>query len=141
MFYKRTLLPFYFGTDPLPSFNFRWQFRSFDKSAFLIQSLLLPSSTQYSQPTKPRQSPHLSDTHYKLRARFWPSMAASETSSETTLRHAFGNVLSFFILLLIGVLAFSIRLFSVSYLILNFYPPFTDLTVTVKFNIIYFLLP
>ncbi|KAF3441878.1 hypothetical protein FNV43_RR15793 [Rhamnella rubrinervis] len=40
-------------------------------------------------------------------------MAASETSSETTLRHAFGNVLSFFILLLIGVLAFSIRLFSV----------------------------
>ncbi|KAJ9167869.1 hypothetical protein P3X46_019459 [Hevea brasiliensis] len=31
----------------------------------------------------------------------------------TTLRYAFGNVLSFFILLLIGVLAFSIRLFSV----------------------------
>uniref|UniRef100_A0A2P2LZN2 dolichyl-diphosphooligosaccharide--protein glycotransferase n=1 Tax=Rhizophora mucronata TaxID=61149 RepID=A0A2P2LZN2_RHIMU len=31
----------------------------------------------------------------------------------TTLRNAFGGVLSFFILLLIGVLAFSIRLFSV----------------------------
>ncbi|GKV06683.1 hypothetical protein SLEP1_g18541 [Rubroshorea leprosula] len=52
----------------------------------------------------------------------WPSMAAPETSTAiaatpttngTTLRHAFGNVLSFFILLLIGVLAFSIRLFSV----------------------------
>ncbi|GLT51703.1 hypothetical protein SLA2020_250960 [Shorea laevis] len=45
-------------------------------------------------------------------------MAAPETSTATaavnnTLRHAFGNVLSFFILLLIGVLAFSIRLFSV----------------------------
>ncbi|KAM1155513.1 hypothetical protein ACFX13_026987 [Malus domestica] len=40
-------------------------------------------------------------------------MAASETSNGTTLRHAFGNVLSFFILILIGVLAFSIRLFSV----------------------------
>ncbi|XP_068342761.1 dolichyl-diphosphooligosaccharide--protein glycosyltransferase subunit STT3A-like [Pyrus communis] len=40
-------------------------------------------------------------------------MAASETPNGTTLRHAFGNVLSFFILILIGVLAFSIRLFSV----------------------------
>ncbi|KAG2718378.1 hypothetical protein I3760_03G217100 [Carya illinoinensis] len=40
-------------------------------------------------------------------------MAASETSKETILRYAFGNVLSFFILVLIGVLAFSIRLFSV----------------------------
>jgi dolichyl-diphosphooligosaccharide--protein glycosyltransferase len=40
-------------------------------------------------------------------------MEASETSKGTTLRYAFGNVLSFFILLLIGVLAFSIRLFSV----------------------------
>ncbi|GLT98528.1 hypothetical protein SLE2022_160290 [Rubroshorea leprosula] len=45
-------------------------------------------------------------------------MAAPESSTATTavnntLRHAFGNVLSFFILLLIGVLAFSIRLFSV----------------------------
>ncbi|KVH93889.1 Oligosaccharyl transferase, STT3 subunit [Cynara cardunculus var. scolymus] len=34
-------------------------------------------------------------------------------SSTSTLRFAFGNVLAFFILLLIGVLAFSIRLFSV----------------------------
>ncbi|XP_022754987.1 dolichyl-diphosphooligosaccharide--protein glycosyltransferase subunit STT3A [Durio zibethinus] len=48
-------------------------------------------------------------------------MAAPETSSaavptlytNNTLRNAFGGVLSFFILLLIGVLAFSIRLFSV----------------------------
>ncbi|GMY36148.1 dolichyl-diphosphooligosaccharide--protein glycosyltransferase subunit STT3A [Fagus crenata] len=40
-------------------------------------------------------------------------MAASETSQGTTLRYAFGYVLSFFILILIGVLAFSIRLFSV----------------------------
>ncbi|CAK9141379.1 unnamed protein product, partial [Ilex paraguariensis] len=40
-------------------------------------------------------------------------MAASEGATESNLRHAFGNVLSFFILLLIGVLAFSIRLFSV----------------------------
>ncbi|GLT48526.1 hypothetical protein SLA2020_221460 [Shorea laevis] len=39
--------------------------------------------------------------------------AATPTMNGTTLRHAFGNVLSFFILLLIGVLAFSIRLFSV----------------------------
>ncbi|KAB1224412.1 Dolichyl-diphosphooligosaccharide--protein glycosyltransferase subunit STT3A [Morella rubra] len=46
-------------------------------------------------------------------------MADSETSKGTTLRHAFGNVLSLFILLLIGVLAFSIRLFSVNPLILN----------------------
>ncbi|XP_031488967.1 dolichyl-diphosphooligosaccharide--protein glycosyltransferase subunit STT3A [Nymphaea colorata] len=35
------------------------------------------------------------------------------TTPATPLRDAFGNVLSFFILLLIGVLAFSIRLFSV----------------------------
>ncbi|KAK9211623.1 hypothetical protein WN943_001000 [Citrus x changshan-huyou] len=40
-------------------------------------------------------------------------MAAAAKAGEATLRHAFGNVLSFFILLLIGVLAFSIRLFSV----------------------------
>ncbi|KAJ4839864.1 Dolichyl-diphosphooligosaccharide--protein glycosyltransferase subunit stt3a [Turnera subulata] len=42
-------------------------------------------------------------------------MAGAETSLEgaATLRNAFGNVFSFFILLLIGVLAFSIRLFSV----------------------------
>ncbi|KAF2285232.1 hypothetical protein GH714_039062 [Hevea brasiliensis] len=41
-------------------------------------------------------------------------MADPENAKEaTTLRYAFGNVLSFFILLLIGVLAFSIRLFSV----------------------------
>ncbi|XVF88604.1 hypothetical protein PTKIN_Ptkin19aG0064500 [Pterospermum kingtungense] len=48
-------------------------------------------------------------------------MAAAETSAtavptlytNNTLRNAFGGVLSFFILLLIGVLAFSIRLFSV----------------------------
>ncbi|XAR67042.1 Dolichyl-diphosphooligosaccharide--protein glycotransferase [Bertholletia excelsa] len=40
-------------------------------------------------------------------------MAASEDTQASTLRYAFGNVLSFFILVLIGVLAFSIRLFSV----------------------------
>ncbi|XP_057968035.1 dolichyl-diphosphooligosaccharide--protein glycosyltransferase subunit STT3A [Malania oleifera] len=40
-------------------------------------------------------------------------MEVSETAQGATLRHAFGNVLSFFILLLIGVLAFSIRIFSV----------------------------
>ncbi|XP_056162080.1 dolichyl-diphosphooligosaccharide--protein glycosyltransferase subunit STT3A-like [Syzygium oleosum] len=44
-------------------------------------------------------------------------MAAPEASTAaaatTSLRYAFGGVLSFFILLLIGVLAFSIRLFSV----------------------------
>ncbi|KAL3625442.1 Dolichyl-diphosphooligosaccharide--protein glycosyltransferase subunit stt3a [Castilleja foliolosa] len=40
-------------------------------------------------------------------------MAAPETSNPTNLRHAFGNVISFFVLLLIGALAFSIRLFSV----------------------------
>ncbi|KAI6681902.1 hypothetical protein NL676_035783 [Syzygium grande] len=38
---------------------------------------------------------------------------ASTAAAATSLRHAFGGVLSFFILLLIGVLAFSIRLFSV----------------------------
>ncbi|KAI5662772.1 hypothetical protein M9H77_22095 [Catharanthus roseus] len=43
----------------------------------------------------------------------WPSMADPETSGPSTLRNAFGNVLSFLILLLIGVIAFSIRLFSV----------------------------
>lgn len=41
-------------------------------------------------------------------------MAASEEAVKpSTVRHAFGNVFSIFILLLIGVLAFSIRLFSV----------------------------
>jgi dolichyl-diphosphooligosaccharide--protein glycosyltransferase len=40
-------------------------------------------------------------------------MAALETAKDSTLRYAFGNVLAFLILLLIGVLAFSIRLFSV----------------------------
>ncbi|RDX63095.1 Dolichyl-diphosphooligosaccharide--protein glycosyltransferase subunit STT3A [Mucuna pruriens] len=40
-------------------------------------------------------------------------MAASDAHNGTSIRHAFGNVLAFFILLLIGVLAFSIRLFSV----------------------------
>ncbi|KAJ6295929.1 hypothetical protein OIU78_023871 [Salix suchowensis] len=43
-------------------------------------------------------------------------MADGESSREATartLRNAFGNVFSFFILLLIGILAFSIRLFSV----------------------------
>ncbi|KAL2479853.1 Dolichyl-diphosphooligosaccharide--protein glycosyltransferase subunit STT3A [Abeliophyllum distichum] len=40
-------------------------------------------------------------------------MAAPETPQSSTLRQAFGNVLSVFILLLIGILAFSIRLFSV----------------------------
>ncbi|KAK9102340.1 hypothetical protein Sjap_019594 [Stephania japonica] len=40
-------------------------------------------------------------------------MAALENAKGTALRYACGNVLSFFILILIGVLAFSIRLFSV----------------------------
>ncbi|KAL2500899.1 Dolichyl-diphosphooligosaccharide--protein glycosyltransferase subunit STT3A [Forsythia ovata] len=40
-------------------------------------------------------------------------MAALETPQSSILRQAFGNVLSVFILLLIGILAFSIRLFSV----------------------------
>lgn len=41
-------------------------------------------------------------------------MAVLESANgPTTLRHAFGNVFSLFILILIGVLAFSIRLFSV----------------------------
>ncbi|CAJ1951683.1 unnamed protein product [Sphenostylis stenocarpa] len=41
-------------------------------------------------------------------------MAASDAQNGvSSIRHAFGNVLAFFILLLIGVLAFSIRLFSV----------------------------
>ncbi|KAJ7973807.1 Dolichyl-diphosphooligosaccharide--protein glycosyltransferase subunit STT3A [Quillaja saponaria] len=40
-------------------------------------------------------------------------MAASDTSDGSSFRYAFGNVLSLFILILIGVLAFSIRLFSV----------------------------
>ncbi|KAF7813871.1 dolichyl-diphosphooligosaccharide--protein glycosyltransferase subunit STT3A [Senna tora] len=40
-------------------------------------------------------------------------MAASDASNVASFRNAFGGVLSFFILILIGVLAFSIRLFSV----------------------------
>ncbi|XP_054778758.1 dolichyl-diphosphooligosaccharide--protein glycosyltransferase subunit STT3A-like [Prosopis cineraria] len=40
-------------------------------------------------------------------------MATADASNGTSIRNAFGNVLSFFILILIGVLAFSIRLFSV----------------------------
>ncbi|XP_028781101.1 dolichyl-diphosphooligosaccharide--protein glycosyltransferase subunit STT3A [Neltuma alba] len=40
-------------------------------------------------------------------------MAASDASNGSSFRNAFGSVLSFFILILIGVLAFSIRLFSV----------------------------
>ncbi|KAG9148864.1 hypothetical protein Leryth_020827 [Lithospermum erythrorhizon] len=39
--------------------------------------------------------------------------ASSEAVKPSTVRHAFGNVFSIFILLLIGVLGFSIRLFSV----------------------------
>ncbi|TXG61446.1 hypothetical protein EZV62_012809 [Acer yangbiense] len=63
------------------------------KQSFALSEYLLPAKTSDS---------------------FWPSMAAAaETSSDRTLRNAFGSVLSFFILLLIGVLAFSIRLFSV----------------------------
>lgn len=48
-------------------------------------------------------------------------MAAAAKAGEATLRHAFGNVLSLFILLLIGVLAFSIRLFSVRSPIMEFF--------------------
>lgn len=40
-------------------------------------------------------------------------MAEQEPSQSATFRHAFGNVISFSVLLLIGVIAFSIRLFSV----------------------------
>ncbi|KAI9128939.1 hypothetical protein K1719_000422 [Acacia pycnantha] len=40
-------------------------------------------------------------------------MAASDASNGSSFRNAFGSVLSLFILILIGVLAFSIRLFSV----------------------------
>ncbi|XP_043721347.1 dolichyl-diphosphooligosaccharide--protein glycosyltransferase subunit STT3A-like [Telopea speciosissima] len=40
-------------------------------------------------------------------------MEVPENGKSASLRHAFGNVFCFFILLLIGVLAFSIRLFSV----------------------------
>ncbi|OIW08922.1 hypothetical protein TanjilG_05898 [Lupinus angustifolius] len=41
-------------------------------------------------------------------------MAASDVQNNgSTIRNAFGNMLAFFILILIGVLAFSIRLFSV----------------------------
>lgn len=40
-------------------------------------------------------------------------MAASEDSNQSKIRTVFGSVLSLFILILIGVLAFSIRLFSV----------------------------
>ncbi|XP_021723575.1 dolichyl-diphosphooligosaccharide--protein glycosyltransferase subunit STT3A [Chenopodium quinoa] len=40
-------------------------------------------------------------------------MADTETANGSSLRNAFGNVLAVFILILIGVLAFSIRLFSV----------------------------
>ncbi|KAL4320507.1 hypothetical protein AHAS_Ahas14G0017400 [Arachis hypogaea] len=44
----------------------------------------------------------------------WPSMAASDApNGDVLIRNAFGSVLAFLILLLIGVLAFSIRLFSV----------------------------
>ncbi|XP_042482655.1 dolichyl-diphosphooligosaccharide--protein glycosyltransferase subunit STT3A [Macadamia integrifolia] len=40
-------------------------------------------------------------------------MEVPENGKNGSLRHAFGNVFCFFILLLIGILAFSIRLFSV----------------------------
>ncbi|KMT12262.1 hypothetical protein BVRB_5g102040 [Beta vulgaris subsp. vulgaris] len=40
-------------------------------------------------------------------------MAASETANASSFRQACGNVLAVFILILIRVLAFSIRLFSV----------------------------
>lgn len=61
-----------------------------------------------------QNQPHSLSLSHLTQSSIWPSMAASETSNGTALRYAFGNVLSFFILLLIGVLAFSIRLFSVS---------------------------
>lgn len=47
-------------------------------------------------------------------------MAALDGPSPSKIRIAFGSVLSFFILILIGVLAFSIRLFSVKQQIFHF---------------------
>lgn len=41
-------------------------------------------------------------------------MAVQETPQSAAFRYAFGNVLSFSVLLLIGIMAFSIRLFSVN---------------------------
>ncbi|KAJ8527963.1 hypothetical protein K7X08_015414 [Anisodus acutangulus] len=67
----------------------------------------------------PQRSKTLSFSHFTLntpnfKAFSWPLMAASsDTVTPSSLRQAFGNVFSLFILILIGVLAFSIRLFSV----------------------------
>lgn len=74
-----------------------------------------------------------------LQSSIWPSMAASDAQNGvSSVRHAFGNVLAFFILLLIGVLAFSIRLFSVSIFLVH--PSSADLITwnTFRFRVFLF---
>lgn len=126
---KITGYPCHFDTDMKTHHCHLAQRGSFvvlSKSTSLLQSLSqsLFSSSDLQNPLSPLPTlpPHHLCHSRSLalpQSSSWPSMADSETSKGTTLRHAFGNVLSLFILLLIGVLAFSIRLFSVNPLILN----------------------
>lgn len=102
---------------------------SLPRSVCLLEQSLLPHSESRSHPAKPFLRPQSSLCLSSSLKRFWSSMEASETSNGTTLRNAFGNVLSFFILVLIGVLAFSIRLFSVSSMINIYSSIFLDLIV------------
>ncbi|XP_048489654.1 dolichyl-diphosphooligosaccharide--protein glycosyltransferase subunit STT3A-like [Beta vulgaris subsp. vulgaris] len=68
-------------------------------------------------------------------------MAASETVNVSSSRQACGNVLAVFILILIGVLAFSIRLFSVIKYesIIHEFDPYFNYRVTQVFNLIFML--
>lgn len=65
-----------------------------------------------------------------------PSMAAPETPKSTTLRHAFGNVLSLFVLLLIGALAFSIRLFSVNPLLPSLHATLYSASLCIQIHVL-----
>lgn len=79
-------------------------------SSLVFGSLRRLKKLSHTSQTYSFLSPPLS-----LPSSIWPSMAAPDASNGTTVRNAFGSVLSFIILILIGVLAFSIRLFSVSF--------------------------
>lgn len=110
------------NTDPTLSFHITVA------TSFVDELTQSPTTFYNINPGESATLTTLSQTH-ALSLSIWPSMAASEGQNNgTSIRNAFGNVLAFFILLLIGVLAFSIRLFSVSislFLLSSFSDPFT----------------
>ena len=94
------------------------------KSATKSPHRLLGTTLSSSVPTYiqyPLSLKHCNYFSLYLQSFVWSSMAAIESAKDSTLRYAFGNVLAFLILVLIGVLAFSIRIFSVRTFDLRFY--------------------